>query len=353
LDNKIQKLIGAIKFFSGSCQRQWNEYAQHQPVTAILCYHTVSHRPQRRKGLFDFERGIAERNFEAQIKFMLRYFKPVKPSEAFLDENTPGLRFAVTFDDGLEDNYTVAAPILARLGVPAAFYVVSDYVGTDKTFWWERLAFILRATQKPILSLQNLPPVFDKSDDLPPEFKLHNLQQREFAHTRLCRKLVLCRQQEVDGFMKSIAETLKVEAPVEGRDFPLMNWEQLRDLSRRGFEIGGHGATHMNLAKANAEELNREVVDSVRNIEAHTKDKVLTFAYPYGRQKNYSNDTVERVRSAGCLGAFTFEGQLAVGNQNKFTLPRISFWKGWSCACAFHVHNGFLAAKASSMAEEG
>ena len=80
---------------------------------------------------------------------MLRYFKPVKPSEAFLDENTPGLRFAVTFDDGLEDNYKVAAPILARLGVPAAFYVVSDYVGTDKTFWWKTLAFIFRATKKP------------------------------------------------------------------------------------------------------------------------------------------------------------------------------------------------------------
>jgi len=352
LNNTIQKLISLVKFFSGSCQRQWNELAQQQPFTAILCYHTVSHRPQRRKDLFDFEQGIAEKDFEAQIKFMLRHFKPVKPSEVFLKENMPRNRFAVTFDDGLEDNYTVAAPILKRLGVPAAFYVVSEYVGTDKIFWWERLAFILRTTQKWGLSLQCLTSGLDKLGELPREFKLHNLQQREFAHTQLCGKLLMCRQQEADKFINSIAELLNVRAPVEGRDFPLMNWEQLRDLSRQGFEIGGHSATHINLAKANAEELKREIVDSIKNIEARIKDRVLTFAYPYGRPENFSEDVAENVRSTGCIAAFTFERQFASGNQNRFTLPRISFKKGWSCACAFHLHNAFLATKSRLMMQE-
>lgn len=346
MKSAIQKLIGSVKFFTGSSPRQWDEFAQHHSLTAILCYHAVSRRPQKRKNLFDFEQGIAEKDFEAQIKFMLRYFQPVKPSEIFLKENTPGKYFAVTFDDGLEDNYTIAAPILKRLGVSAAFHVVSEYVGTDKVFWWERLASILRTTQKQSLSLQHLTPAFGPFDSLPREFKLNNLQQREFAHTQLCKRLSQGLQREVDDLIKSIAETLNVESPAEGRDFPLMNWEQLKDLSRQGFEIGGHSATHINVAKANTEELQREIIDSVKNIEARIEDTVPTFAYPYGGPGNYSEEAAQAVQSAGCRTAFTFERQCAIGNQNRFLLPRISFKKGWNSACAYHVHNAFLAAKA-------
>ena len=37
----------------------------------------------------------------------------------------PGNRVAVTFDDGWRDNHTHALPVLARMGIPATFFVVS------------------------------------------------------------------------------------------------------------------------------------------------------------------------------------------------------------------------------------
>ena len=37
----------------------------------------------------------------------------------------PGRMVALTLDDGWRDNYTYAWPVLARLGVPATFFVVS------------------------------------------------------------------------------------------------------------------------------------------------------------------------------------------------------------------------------------
>src|SRR5205807_3005845 len=37
----------------------------------------------------------------------------------------PGRRVVLTFDDGYEDNYTVAFPFLRRLGLVGTFFVVS------------------------------------------------------------------------------------------------------------------------------------------------------------------------------------------------------------------------------------
>lgn len=46
-------------------------------------------------------------------------------------EQGAGKRVAVTFDDGFENFYTQALPVLEECGVPATVFVVSDYVGGD------------------------------------------------------------------------------------------------------------------------------------------------------------------------------------------------------------------------------
>lgn len=45
---------------------------------------------------------------------------------------------AITFDDGYRDNYQFAAPRLRSLGLPATFFVVSDFLGTNTVAWWDR-----------------------------------------------------------------------------------------------------------------------------------------------------------------------------------------------------------------------
>lgn len=45
---------------------------------------------------------------------------------------------AITFDDGYQDNYQYAAPLLKALGLPATFFVVTQFVGTEVVPWWDR-----------------------------------------------------------------------------------------------------------------------------------------------------------------------------------------------------------------------
>ena len=45
---------------------------------------------------------------------------------------------AITFDDGYRDNFEHAAPVLERLSLPATFFVVTQWIGTDVVPWWDR-----------------------------------------------------------------------------------------------------------------------------------------------------------------------------------------------------------------------
>ena len=42
----------------------------------------------------------------------------------------------VTFDDGYSDNYTLAYPLLKRLGVPFTIYVTTGFIDNRLPMWW-------------------------------------------------------------------------------------------------------------------------------------------------------------------------------------------------------------------------
>lgn len=48
----------------------------------------------------------------------------------------PDRAFAITFDDGYQDNYLHAAPILRGLGLRATVYLVSSMIDSDQPFPW-------------------------------------------------------------------------------------------------------------------------------------------------------------------------------------------------------------------------
>src|SRR5438034_7639521 len=78
----------------------------------------------------------------------------------------------LTFDDGKRSNATVVAPELKRLGVPAAFFVVTSSLGGHTPFWFDR-HWALRA------KLGTLPqglalPVLKRSEEHTSELQSHS-----------------------------------------------------------------------------------------------------------------------------------------------------------------------------------
>lgn len=78
--------------------------------------------------------------FEEFCAFFQRYFRIVPLSEQIRgcrERRDMGGTLSITFDDGYLDNYEVAAPVLCKLGLPATYFVVSGFIGTDFVPPWD------------------------------------------------------------------------------------------------------------------------------------------------------------------------------------------------------------------------
>jgi peptidoglycan/xylan/chitin deacetylase (PgdA/CDA1 family) len=78
--------------------------------------------------------------FERYCRFFANYFRVVSLGQLVkkLEVGAPLNReLAITFDDGYRDNYEYAAPVLKALGLPATFFVVSQFMNTEFVPWWD------------------------------------------------------------------------------------------------------------------------------------------------------------------------------------------------------------------------
>ena len=65
-------------------------------------------------------------------------------------------------------------------------------------------------------------------------------------------------------------------------DRQMLNWNQVRELRKLGYEIGAHTLTHPDLRQLNDSQLIQEIVDPKQIIEDKLGDRVRSFAYPFG-----------------------------------------------------------------------
>lgn len=332
----LRKLASPLLYASGSYLRGWRRQAAEQPFTLVLVYHRVVAGRDAVKGHFGIEKGLAADVFEAQLRFMLRHFEPIRASQA-LEETTSTLRFAVTLDDGYADNYTVAAPILQRLGIPGTFFVVSDFVGTDRLFWWEQLAEVMRASRVPGLDVQTVLPELAAAGTLPQRLPLHTDALREHAYEALSRAIRTGPHVDVPRHMQRVSEALDVKPREDGRDYGLMDWAQLQTLVRQGHEIGGHTASHSNVVGLGADVIEYEIGASCREIENRLHTPVPCFAYPYGLFDHDDERVAKALWDRGCKIAFTGETGTICQQKNTYELPRTRLNRHYSFACAYNV----------------
>ena len=328
-------------YVSGAYLRGWRRRARLAPFTVVLVYHRVTPNGEAPRGRFLIEAGTPAGVFEAQIRFMLRYFAPIKASQVLESPARP-LRFAVTFDDGYEDNFRVATPILRRLGVPATFFVVSDYAGTDRVFWWEQLAEMMRTTRVPWLDPGAVLP--QAAGAAAVRLPLGTFAERAMAYERVSALLRDGPHAVLAGHMQRLSDALGVRAREQGRDYALMDWNQMQQLVRQGFEIGGHTATHCNVVGGDPAFLRTEIVASARAIEGRIGAPVLSFAYPYGHHDG--NDGVaDLLREAGCRVAFAGTKGVVEANLDPLALPRLPVNRRFHFACAYNIQDALSSSR--------
>jgi peptidoglycan/xylan/chitin deacetylase (PgdA/CDA1 family) len=99
----------------------------------ILMYHRVNDD-------IDKELAVKENNFKWQMDYLFREkYKVISMDEAYFRARTNSINqkyVVLTFDDGYED-FITAFPILEKYEFPAILYIVPNFIGSGKTYWWD------------------------------------------------------------------------------------------------------------------------------------------------------------------------------------------------------------------------
>ena len=297
----------------------------------VVMYHRVTDQtlPARRRD-DPVDRGINVLHFEAQIRYLRERMTPL-PLDELVDrmrrsKPLPARAIAVTFDDGYEDTYTVASPVLKRYSVPATVFVVAGFLDCADIFWWEKVPELLRITRHSSLDMLHLRALSPAGDRLPRRFPLSSPRKRARAAAELI------------GFMKDLPSAVLSETlcalqdqldvttdAIDGSRHRIMNPVQLQALATDGIAVGAHTLTHPNLRTiSHQEDLIHEIRSSKRILEDITQRPVTGFAYPYGFPKHYTQAARQAVIEAGFLFACTARPGVLTRKDDSYEIPRVS-----------------------------
>jgi len=267
--------------------------AKRQKCLRVLMYHGVPH--------------ASAAVFETQIRYLKAHFSIVSLDEiiaSLVEGNVRANLLALTFDDGLRNNFTVAYPVLQKFAAPATFFVCPGLVGTGGWIWTHEARMRLRSLQPGEFT------EFSKLAGVPAGGVEEMIEWMKCLECAQRGKIETALRTYTSGFSPT----------QEQRElYDLMSWEELSRLDAELITIGSHTMVHPILSALDEANCAREISDSRTLLEARLGRKVDYFCYPNGAK----NDFVVKCVRKSYRAAVSTECNVLTPINSLFNLPRI------------------------------
>lgn len=217
----------------------------HPVLGRILMLHrVVEHRSEGENRELEITPDFLEQTIETYRRQGQRFVPIDEACEIIVRSRTDHPFVCLTFDDGYQDNYAIAYPILKQMEVPFAIYVTTGFIDNRIPIRWYR--------------------------------------------------------DEKLGINTESLKTLDVD--------PLCT-------------IGAHTISHPKLDTLTAEEQEKEIIQSLQELETLLGHPIHHFSYPHGA---YNADTLKIVNDCNFISSLrAWGGSIRRGDVNLWELPRI------------------------------
>lgn len=279
----------------------------------VLTYHRVLAGGPNEKRIRP-SNTVFTSEFEEQIKYLTSRYHVATGEEVRLfltgKQSLPVNSAFITFDDGYENNFREAVPILLRHGATATFFLTTELIGqSGATLWFDKLDFFF-SSKRPVLVFQCLE-----------NFGLPATVADETGVRKWIKQLS---RQKREAAFQALEHQIETDRCGDNRALDnLMTWDQVRQMAKAGMTIGSHTASHQILASATPEEVEQELVISRLKIERETGESCWCFAYPNGETGDFRASDKVALQAAGYLCAFTQIPGFITVTSDQFALPRV------------------------------
>ncbi len=220
----------------------------------------------------------------------------------------------ITFDDGYLDVYKQAFPVLRELDLPATVFLPTECVGHDKPLAHDRLFWLLKQTFEREIPLGKL--------------LVNSGMEKDSAHEFAASRDRLALTEKMVHLPSELRERIIGELERElgnfgsyPREYRLLDWEMIREMTRQKISFGGHTANHVVLSLEKDAAMADEIYSSKQKLERELGTESTSFAYPNGE---YNAKIRRMIADAGYKIAVTTEKRINYAGADLLSLGRIS-----------------------------
>ena len=258
-------------------------------------------------------------NFEAQIKYFSRHFNILHQDEFIasieMKKKQKRKNILITFDDGYENNYTNALPILKRYNAPATIFPVVNLINSKNPTWYDFLD-----TNKAIINSTS-------------GFENLNIKMRELGHNDLISKnfgdfknkfktLNTDQKSSLTKIVKDVFSIGEINSNEAEEYWKILNTDQINELAKGDFiTFGSHTLNHPNLDLLSQNDLIDELSISKTKLSEIVNNKIDSIAFPDGA---YNENVKTACYELGYKTLFSVNSRCNSDTHDKRIFQRVS-----------------------------
>jgi len=293
----------------------------------IVNYHYVRNPESDFSGIHPC--SISE--FERQISFLSCHFTSVTIPELFraAKERRKGKFYTVTFDDGQNDQYQNAAPLLKKYNAHATFFIITKTMEGFFPFTHKLHLILSRFLTQELINDYNSflaywYPKHTSQYAIPVDSRLTLMRRmhddiptanlKEMIHNILPWK-------EKEHFVNTLFSRLDFNEAEMANTF-FMSRTAVAALHKSGFSIGNHTHSHTPLNRQTETEIQEELHFSQKYLEEITGETPVLFCYPQSHNRESAEKIANILQKTGFSHAVTIEERAIQDSDRSFTIPR-------------------------------
>lgn len=215
----------------------------------------------------------------------------------------------ITFDDGFSECFSLARPLLLKLGIPCTFFVTTDLIDNQhmsniekSSLCIDKFLLLDTAAQNQILNA------------IGHEF---NIDWEGQSFIEWIKADVMFSSSGID----QVCEILEVDiANYLEQNRPYLTSDEIKTLRHEGFMIGAHSLRHQLFDQLSAADIEMNISKSCEFIQQLTGDISVPFAFPHSG-KSISRNMLDEIRSHHDHVGLIFDGN-GISRDSEFIISR-------------------------------
>jgi peptidoglycan/xylan/chitin deacetylase (PgdA/CDA1 family) len=203
--------------------------------------------------------------FENDLDVLLKWFEPMGMAD-YLEHGHKGRgkrAMVISFDDGLKECYEVIAPILRKKGIPAVFFLNNRFIDNHGLFHRYKSSLLIHQVREDCRVME----------------KVSAFLKIPQVHVEKSIRMIGPHQ---DSLLGSLAREAEISFSEYLKDHPVyMNTEEVRELLKWGFDIGGHSMDHLIFTSLEPDEMTGQVGMSIEDLISRFGVNTRYFSFPF------------------------------------------------------------------------